>query len=258
MIPTLSHILIFPIKSLDGVSVQQARILQGGALEYDREFAIVDARGKFVNGKRTAKIHQLRSQFDLSQRTMTISVQGNDPQTFSLDRDRKALAQWLSQFLGFTVELQQNRVTGFPDDRRSPGPTIISTATLETLSSWFSEIDVESMRSRFRTNLEFSDTPPFWEDILYEYQSQGQSFAIGRVAVQGINPCQRCIVPTRDPITGEATSKFQKTLAMHRRASLPEWADEKIFNHYYRIAVNTCISVSETGKVLQIGDFCKR
>ena len=72
MTPILSHILIFPIKSLDGIAVQQARVLPGGALEHDREFAIVDTQGNYVNGKRTAKIHQLRSQFDLSQRRVTL------------------------------------------------------------------------------------------------------------------------------------------------------------------------------------------
>ena len=256
MIPTLSRILLFPIKSLDGVSVQQARVLQGGSLEYDREFAIVDSQGRLVHGKRTTKIHQLRSQFHLSQRMVIISVQGNDPQTFSLDRDQRALTQWLSEFFGFDVKLQQNQVTGFPDDQQSPGPTIISTATLATLSSWFSQITLESMRLRFRTNLEFSETLPFWEDSLYVSQSEGQSFSVGQVVVQGINPCQRCVIPTRDQITGEVTSKFQKTLVTHRQASLPEWTDKKVFTHYYRIAVNTRIPDSEVGKILKVGDFC--
>lgn len=257
MMPTLSHISIFPIKSLDGVSVQQARILPGGSLEHDREFAIVDNQGKVVNAKRTAKIHQLRSQFDLSQRMITISVQDDPPETFSLDHDRDTLADWFSEFFGFAVALHQNQVTGFPDDLQSPGPTIISTATLETMSDWFMDVTVESLRSRFRTNLEFSDTPSFWEDCLYLSKPGGHSFSIGQIALQGINPCQRCIVPTRDQITGEKTPQFQKTLVENRRASLPEWADETAFNHYYRIAVNTCILASEAGKVLKIGDICK-
>ena len=60
--PYLARILIYPIKSLDGVAVTQATVLKSGALQSDREFAIVDEHGRFVNGKRNAKVHGLRSQ----------------------------------------------------------------------------------------------------------------------------------------------------------------------------------------------------
>ena len=62
--PTLTQIIIYPIKSLDGKIVDRAKISPGGALKFDRRWAIVDERGKIVNAKRTAKIQQLRSEFD--------------------------------------------------------------------------------------------------------------------------------------------------------------------------------------------------
>ncbi|MGL5806110.1 MAG: MOSC N-terminal beta barrel domain-containing protein [Xenococcaceae cyanobacterium] len=46
-IPFMSHlarIVIFPIKSLDGVEVDRATLLKGGALVGDRSFAIYDTQ----------------------------------------------------------------------------------------------------------------------------------------------------------------------------------------------------------------------
>ena len=65
VIPYVSKLLIYPIKSLDSVSVERVTILKSGALKYDRQFAIFDESDHFVNGKRNARVHALRSQFDL-------------------------------------------------------------------------------------------------------------------------------------------------------------------------------------------------
>ncbi|MCI0527581.1 MAG: MOSC N-terminal beta barrel domain-containing protein, partial [Nitrospira sp.] len=74
--PLLDRITIYPIKSLDGVTVTEAKILPSGALEYDREFAIFSEQGNFVNGKRNEKVHLLRSLFDAKSRTITLQIQG--------------------------------------------------------------------------------------------------------------------------------------------------------------------------------------
>ena len=81
--PTLTQIIIYPIKSLDGKIVDRAKISPGGALKFDRRWAIVDERGKIVNAKRTAKIQQLRSKYDfvtisdLEQRQRTFPAEVN-------------------------------------------------------------------------------------------------------------------------------------------------------------------------------------
>lgn len=250
----LGRLLLFPIKSLDGVEVQQAKILPGGSLEHDREFCIVDRQGKYVNGKRTAKIHQIRSHFDLNTRLVTLSVQHENPVSFHLDHGRAGIEGWLSNFFGFPVFLKQDLHVGFPDDTASPGPTIISTATLETLASWFPSVTVDEMRSRLRTNLELQDVPAFWEDQLYSETEQPLPFQLGEVKIHGINPCQRCPVPTRDSISGEAYPDFQKIFVAQRKTTLPTWASKQRFNHFYKVAVNTRIDASEVGKSLKLGD----
>ncbi len=250
----LEHILIYPIKSLDGILVNQAKILPGGALEHDREFCIIDQSGKWVNGKRTAKIHQIRSQFDLKARIVTLSIQDDRPVSFHLDHGRSGIEGWLSDYFGFRVFLQQNLTTGFPDDPVSPGPTIVSIATLEQAASWFPGMEREEMRSRLRTNLEITDVPAFWEEQLYSADETPIVFHLGEVEIQGINPCQRCVVPTRDAISGEVYPQFQKIFNAQREKEFPDWAAKARFNHYYRMAVNTRIAPSEAGKVLKVGD----
>ena len=185
----LAHIYLYPIKSLDSIAVSEATILPSGALQGDREWAIVDSQGKYVNGKRTAEIHKLRSQFDLAARTMTIGVESNSQtETFGLEGDRPALESWLSQFFGFAVQLVRNSDVGFPDDLDSPGPTVISTETLETVAAWFPGLDLEQTRSRFRTNLEIAGIEPFWEDRLFGGDDRLIPFQIGEVNVRRSQP----------------------------------------------------------------------
>ncbi|MBE9028201.1 MOSC N-terminal beta barrel domain-containing protein [filamentous cyanobacterium LEGE 11480] len=257
MTPKLDRIILFPIKSLDGVEVESAMILPSGALKHDREFAIVDAGQKIVNAKRTAKIQQLRSTFNLDTQTISIGVQSAAPVTFDLTADQDAFAAWLSNYFGFAVHLSRNTTTGFPDDLDSPGPTIISTASLETVSQWYPGTNAAEMRRRFRSNLELSGVPAFWEDQLFGIAGVGKEFTIGDIKFHGINPCQRCIVPTRDSNTATPTQKFQKIFLQHRAASLPDSVNRDRFNHFYRLAVNTQIPASEAGKTLNLQEFCR-
>jgi uncharacterized protein len=252
--PNLDRILVYPIKSLDGVTVPSAKIMPGGSLAYDREFAIFDADNKVVNGKRTAKIQLLRSRFELAQRTVAISIPGRHPATFHLDADRASLATWLSDYFGFPVQLRQNLTTGFPDDLKSPGPTIISTATLAQVSQWFADTTLEEMRDRFRSNLEFSQTEAFWEDRLFNNADQTVNFKIGNVQFEGVNPCLRCIVPTRHPVTTDVTANFTQEFSALRQQNLPIGSTVSQFKSFYRLATNTRIPASEVGKVLQVGD----
>ncbi|MCW5317283.1 MOSC domain-containing protein [Nostoc sp. KVJ3] len=253
--PYLAKILLYPVKSLDGIEVENARVLPSGALEYDREFAIFDERGKFVNGKRHAKIHLLRAQFELFNRNILLQIPGGDSQQiFHLDEERQALETTLSDFFGFAVILKQNSLMGFPDDTNSLGPTVISTATLTEVASWFPNLSVGEMRRRMRANIEIGGVPAFWEDQLFTEQGNLLSFRVGDVDFLGVNPCQRCIVPTRDSYLGEAYPNFQKIFATQRQATLPNWVASSPFNHFYRLSVNTQLPPSSAGKILQIGD----
>lgn len=253
--PYLAKITLYPFKSLDGVEVEQATMLASGALLGDRAFALVDAQGLYVNGKRNAKVHGLRTFFDLQERVLVVRVEGTEQKhMFHVDTQRELLTAWLSAYFGFPVILQENNAQGYPDDLKAPGPTIISTATLDTVASWFAGTDTRTFRLRFRANLELAGEEPFWEDRLYREAGAFVSFRIGDVLFEGSNPCKRCVVPSRDPLSGQMYPHFQKTLAEQRAASLPAWAERSRFNHFYRLAVNTCVPASQAGKCVRVGD----
>jgi uncharacterized protein len=250
----LGQVVVFPIKSLDGIAVKEARIAKNGSLENDRIYAIVDEAGRFVNGKRTARIHLLRSAYDECLREVCLWQNGESSnERFSLD-DSDRLNDWLSDFFGFPVKLIYDPKAGFPDDRTAYGPTIISEASLREVSSWFPELTFENAQRRFRTNLQVGEVPPFWEDCLFGAPGKLMSFQVGEVQFLGHNPCQRCVVPSRDPDNGDSTAKFQKLFMEYRKQTLPKWADVRQFNHYYRLAVNTSIPLSEVGKRVSVGD----
>jgi uncharacterized protein YcbX len=250
----LSRIEIFPIKSLDGVELAEARISAGGILEHDRVYAIVDQAGRVVNGKRTAQIHQLRCSFDARIEEVWLWRTGESSQArFSL-REPAPIARWLSEFFGFSVSLRHEPKQGFPDDSAAYGPTVCSEASLRRIQRWYADLSLASLRRRFRSNLELAGGEAFCEDELFGGPEELRPFRIGELQLLGHNPCQRCVVPTRDPESGLAIHGFQKSFAELRKQQLPPWADARRFNHFYRFAVNTSIPLSEAGKRLRVGD----
>jgi len=251
----LARIRLYPFKALDPVDVPVADVLPSGALKHDRAFALVDADGKFVNGKRIPAVHGLRATFSDDLSVMTLSA----PQRGDLGSIRTrldstsftALEAWLDEYFEFPVHVQHNPTGGFPDDTDAPGPTVISTATLETIASWFPGLSLENVRLRFRANLEIGGVPAFWEDRLFGAEKGADvAFHIGATRLFGTNPCQRCIVPTRDASSGEQWPAFQKVFMERRKESLPPWAAAGRFNHFYRLALNTR---AEAG-VVRVGD----
>jgi uncharacterized protein len=82
----------------------------------------------------------------------------------------------------------------------------------------------------------------FWEDCLFSKTDTVKKFSIATVEFEGINPCQRCIVPTRNAIDGKADLNFQKIFSSKRQETLPDWVEKSRFNHFYRLAVNTRLS----------------
>ena len=236
--PRLARILIYPLKSFDAVEVASADVLPSGALANDRRWALVDANDRFVNGKRSPLVHRIRASFDLEHERVELSCDG-EVVSFRLAEDRANLETWMSQRLEVAVRLVENREVGFPDDLDAPGPTIISTATLAAVAAWFPGLTVNETRHRFRANLEIDGVEPFWEDRLYGRVGEPLRFRIGGVEFFGTNPCQRCVVPTRDSLSGDVSADFQRQFAAQRKSTLPPWAERSQFNHFYRLAVNT-------------------
>ena len=138
--PRLANIRLHPIKSLDPVEVSEARISPSGGLVYDRAWALYSVDGKWVNGKRTALIHFIRASYSPDVRSVTLSVPGDrrkiPARTFAFPEAHEEAAEWFSVFFEQQIIVRHSE-NGFPDDSIANGPTIVSTASLQAVSAWF-------------------------------------------------------------------------------------------------------------------------
>lgn len=258
---TVEQLLIYPIKSLDNRSVDRVEIVTNGALAGDREYALFDSDGDYVNGKHDAQVHPISASYTgetARAEAVTLSTPDTEPRQFELDAADSdasaALANWLAEWFGYPVTLDRNREGGFPDDTAASGPTIISEATIETVAGWFDGVDPEGMRRRLRPNIILSGIPAFWEDHLFADRDCRVRFSIGDVDFFGVNPCQRCVVPSRDPDTGEEIEGFNQTFIEQRRATMPDWSGGDWFDHDFRLMVNTAVPESSWSESIAVGD----
>jgi uncharacterized protein YcbX len=132
------------------------------------------------------------------------------------------------------------------------GPSVVSTATLEAVASWFDGLTVESVRRRLRANVEVGGVPAFWEDRFVG--DDAPAFEVGGVRFEGITPCGRCVVPSRDPDTGEALPEFRERFIRKRRETFPAFADPDAFDHHFAVMILARIPAASDGPTLQVGD----
>jgi uncharacterized protein YcbX len=273
----VAELVAYPLKSCDGVAVDRAAIGPEGALRGDRSYALVEAGvdpetasvgggGGYVNGKSEPAVHRLRAEYDLAGPTdatptaVTLSRPETervsaDERTFALPDEGDALAEWVGEYLGYAVDLVRDPAGGFPDDRAAHGPTIVSRATLETVASWFDAVaDATEMRRRLRPNVILDDCPAFFEDRLFADHGEGVRVAVGDTELIGVNPCQRCVVPSRNPDTGDEIADFRETFVRKRRETLPAWTDGDRFDHDFRLMVNTVVEERAWGDAVAVGD----
>lgn len=273
----LDELVAYPLKSLDGVRIERAELGPRGALRGDRSYALVEAGvdpatasvgggGGYVNGKSEPAIHRLRASYELAgpadatPTAVTLERPASDDtaadeRTFALPEEGDALAAWVGEYLGYEVDLVREPAGGFPDDRAAPGPTVISAGTLEAVASWFDAIaDATEARRRFRPNVVLADCPAFFEDRLFGDHGAGIRFSIGEADLVGVNPCQRCVVPSRNPDTAVEIDDFRETFIRQRRETLPEWTASDRFDHDFRLMVNTVVPEASWGTAVAVGD----
>jgi|AntRauTorcE11897_2_1112592.scaffolds.fasta_scaffold00010_27 uncharacterized protein YcbX len=275
----IADLVAYPLKSNDGVILDRAAIGPAGALRGDRTYALVEAGvdpheasvgegGGYVNGKREPAVHGLRASYELAGPTdatptaVTLSRPARpetgaaaDERRFALPEDGDALAAWVGEYLGYAVDLVREPDGGLPDDRAAPGPTVVSRATLEVVAGWFGAVaDATEMRRRLRPNVVLDDCPAFWEDRLFADHGEAVRFTAGDAELLGVNPCQRCVVPSRDPDTGDEIEGFRETFIKNRRATIPDWTESDRFDHDFRLMVNTLVPEAQWGSTLAVGD----
>jgi uncharacterized protein YcbX len=261
----LERVRIYPVKGLDATELESCEVLDGGTLAGDREFALFDAavasesddvdgnphdNGVF-NAKHSDRFHELDTAYEPGTATLTVETADGERREFDLDDERAAAGAWFSEFFDADLTLRRDASRGFVD-RREMGPSVISTATLSAVASWFDDLRVEGARRRLRANLEVSGVPAFWEDRFVA--DDAPTFEVGGVRIEGVTPCARCVVPERDPETGEPTPAFRQRFLEKREETFPEWADEAAFDHFYTLMLIGQVPERDRGATLRVGD----
>ena len=254
MPPRLARIRVFPIKSLDPLELERAEIASGTIIARDREFALFDAKGRALNGKRLgSSILRVRARYAGNGERVELTS-GTEVAAFDLRRDREGIERWFERILGLRVFLDRDPSAGFPDDREASGPTVLGSASIEAVAGWFG-MRAEEVRRRFRANLEIDGLEPFEEDLLFGPPGEPRRFRIGEVEFLGTNPCARCAVPTLDSFGRELAGPFvaREFAALRERYRHPN-SEIAGYGHYFRLAINTRIAPRQAGKSLRVGD----
>lgn len=233
---TLTEIWTYPIKSLGGISAQQAKVL-GKGLELDRRWMLVDQNNMFL----TQRVHPVMALFKLERssdsltvhfkkESTTISINEKprgtklraviwDDQVDVLETD-PLISDWFSQLLNMRC-----RLVSFPEDEPRPVDPkyslnnenvsladaypflIIGQSSLDDLNSRL--IDKLPM-NRFRPNFVFSGGAPYEEDTW-------TNFSIGHNRFVGVKPCARCVLTTVDQDTAIKGAEPLFTLSKYRK-----------------------------------------
>ncbi len=200
-------------------------------------------------------MHRLRSEIDIDVRAVTLrdeSERGLGSESFSIEA-AAPLENWLNAYFGFPSPSGKIAISVFPTTRIRRGRQSSALARLPRsvaglvcqstkCAGVFGPISKSTVCRR--SGKTGSSVPP----------EQRSSFASGDVIFEGINPCQRCVVPPRDPLTGESDDTFVRRFTELRARTLPVWSTRERFNHFYRVAINTRTHGDEGGKVLHVGD----
>lgn len=253
----VSRIRIYPIKSLDPVELQEAEV-GTHSLRHDREFAMVTRDGRFMNGKRSGRVNELKAVYDIPNYRVTFSDRlGGSMRSFHLLNDQSDAEQFLTNFFGEPVSLVRNEEGQLMDIPTASSVTILSEATLQSLHEEFSDRSLEDVRLRFRAAIELGGVTPFWEEMLVGEPGIGMRLSIGDVEMIGVSPRARCNVPPRDPLTGITDKTFIKRMMKHREKTLPKNSHLPAYGNLYHLTINTYIPVTQKGKWLRVGDEVK-
>jgi uncharacterized protein YcbX len=248
----IAGLRVFPVKGLDGEAVERAALRPGGTLAGDRAFALADGDGDPVNAKDFPALHEFRTDCDPDAETLAVTGPDGDRREFDLRTDLDAAGDWFADRLDADLTLARaDGDAGFVD-RPSMGPSVVSTATLDAVASWFDGLDTGDVRRRLRANVEVGGVPAFWADRFVG--DDAPAFTVGGVRLEGVTPCNRCVVPSRDPDTGEPIEEFRQTFLRERERTFPEWADWDAFDHYYAVMILARATDLEDGAAVAVGD----
>ncbi|HRK18407.1 MAG TPA: MOSC domain-containing protein [Hyphomicrobiaceae bacterium] len=228
----LKSIHRYPVKSMRGETPGAAQVERQG-LAGDRRYMLVDEQGNFITAREVPALLAIRTMVTDDGLQLTLAGHGSVDVATPGEQAQRAMVSvwgdevpariadvmvndWLSRSIRQPVRLAYlsdptarcvDRSYGGPDDVVSFAdgfPLLLTTeASLDDLNGRIAErrMDVSDglVMDRFRPNLVISGSAPWDEDCW-------RLVRIGAVRFRVVKPCSRCVLTTRDPVTGEKTA----------------------------------------------------
>ncbi len=232
----LSQIVIYPVKSLRGISVEAATVERRG-LTFDRRWMLVDEQNRFLTQREFPRMATIATAVspdglrlehtdagsitvtpaDLAGKQVIATVWSS---RCKVDEYRDGINQWFSDVLGTHCRLvympeKTKRPVNYwyrvnRDDHVSFADgypfLLIGQASLDDLNS---RLASPVPMDRFRPNFVVEGSEPFAEDTW-------KRFTIGNGGFRRAKPCARCVITTIDQHTGRKGTEPLTTLAGFR------------------------------------------
>jgi uncharacterized protein YcbX len=176
----------YPVKGLTAEALEAVPVAAGGALPWDRAFALVrdddGGAGSILDLGTEARLARLRASFDARAGHLALRADGMAIDEYALDAEGQArLGAWLSARLGTMVRLVRRPDPAFG----APEPRTVSLIGLASLADYEARLGARRHKRRFRANIWFSGAPAWGEFdwIGRELQVGGARLGVvGRIA----------------------------------------------------------------------------
>jgi len=226
---------IYPIKGMQGVSVQSSKALERG-FEHDRRYMLVDKDGKFISQRTHPQLvffhpqiidNQLVAEYkdqsisisqDASlQNTVETTIFENLVEATEVSHEANS---WFTSILNEEVRLVKMGRDNIRYKELVKGPKQVEVSFAdgypylitgtESLRQLNGKLDMSIDMNRFRPNIVVETSKAHIED-------NWEGVKIGETKFMVIKPCARCPVPTIDQTNGTKSKEPIKTLASYRK-----------------------------------------
>jgi uncharacterized protein len=209
----IEYLYRYPVKGLSAEALETADVAEGGAIPWDRAFALAQGdagfdpaspewlpKQNFMCGMKNARVAALRSLFE--PRTGKLSIRAPDGREVAANALTPAgqaqLGAFLATFLG-------DEARGAPRFHYVPGHVfsdsrtpVISLIGLSSLRDYEQRIGAHRHRRRFRANIWFSGAPP-WTELSWV----GRQLHLGGATLRVLKRIPRCAATEVNPTTAE-------------------------------------------------------
>jgi len=239
----LSEIWIYPVKSLGGIALKEAKVTVRG-LENDRRWLLVDENGLFLTQREHPELALFQPEIDSDFLKITHKGQQSEALKVNMATDyskQKAKVKvqiwedevetyevsaeaniWFSERLGFV-----SRLVYMPEEsHRKVDPDYAVSADNETAFSdgfpflLIGQASLDDLNSRLKNPVPIRRFRPNFVFIgaeAYE-EEKWREFTIGSLPFYGVKPCSRCIMTTVNPELGTFYGKEPLyTLSKYRK-----------------------------------------